>query len=517
MSGPADSAVRGIRISAQNGTARARARAIWEEGEGAARIVAGLEILLSSIEQAVWDLREAVEEAWGAVRAEGLRAREDLAELDRQTRDLAAELTRLLSASRTVATIVGSYRWLSIRGAFMSRRAYARAVERTHRRNGKRFVKMANRLQGGIIKIGQILSARSDILPEAFVAPMRELQDRVAPFPFEDVLDVLRQEWGEERLSQVVLSAEPVAAASIAQVHIARLADGRMAAIKVQRPGIATLLKHDVAILRRIVDSLKVYLPESDIDTVVDEIAEQLLAETDFDRERVMLERAATALAGEPTVSVPEVYGEWCTGRLLVTEFIDGARLDAALADAAEAERNRILRDFATIYLKQILEWGFFQPDTHPGNFLVDREGRLVLLDFGCVRELDAAFRRDLARVLEGFIRGDDQAAAQALGDLGFATRSGDLTGLIQMVRQALGGLIAGGSSAWDAEAVKASIGPAMEQLAEDPVTAIPRAFVMVGRALSTMGGVFFEHRPDLNPFEVALPVLTRVLAGSAE
>lgn len=495
-------------------TGGSRARRVFESKSGVARWVAGVELLLSAIEQVAWDLRElyddSVEQLGG-----GLQQLRQTADINgKRGAELLVEIKRLRKIAVAIPTIVFSYRLLAIRGAFMSTASHRQAKDKLHRKNAQRFIRLAEDLQGGMVKIGQMLSARTDLLPKPFTEELAKLQDAVQPLSLDTVQQVLAEAWGADQLAGVTLTAEPIGAASIAQVHLATLPDGRQVAVKVRRPEIETVLSYDVRSMRRVVDALTAYMPDIDIEPLIDEIAEQLLAEIDFEREATSLRQAKVALAGFRGVCVPDVVDDWCRPNVLVTEFCPGQRLDKALAARNQANREAVLSTFAGLYLRQILVWGFFQPDTHPGNFLVQDDDTLVLLDFGCVRALEPDFRRDLAVLLKSFIGSDDRAAAQALADLGFETRSGDLGALIVAVRATLGGLVAGGAAAWDIEKMIASSTELLDTLDRDPVTRIPKEMVMVGRALSTMGGLFYEHKPNLDPMRLLLPVFTEVFAA---
>ncbi len=495
-----------------------RASRVFRRSSGAARWIAFAEMMLSAVEDAVWELRETYDEIVGeAVRGWG-ELRGNATELNGKRRNLEAELLRLLDISRTVTAVILSYRFTSIGGAFMRRESYERRLESLHRKNARRIVEMAERLQGGMIKVGQMLSARTDLLPAAITEELSKLQDRVTPLSRETVTEVLERAWGAERLASVTLDVEPVGAASIAQVHRAVLPGGQEVAVKIRRPGIETILRHDMANLRRVLGSLAAYLPDFEIDSVIDEIETQVLKEVEFDTEIESIGRAVKLMEGIPGIVVPAVVSEWCAEDVLVTEFQKGSRIDLAMAElAGRGDRQRIddvLSRLFGIYARQILEWGFFQPDTHPGNFLVKDDGTLVLLDYGCAREIPDEFRRNLARAMQAFLTGNDSDAAKVIQDLGFRNASGDLTPVVTMGRKLLVSLVSSGGDVWNTEKMAAELEDAARMLLEDPVTKVPAEAIMVGRALMTIGGLFYTHKPKIDPVKTLLPVIAKAMAG---
>ncbi len=494
----------------------ARASKVFRNQAGAARWVAFAEMLLSSVEEAVWELRQVYDEIVDEAVRSWTEAKSTTSDLNVRRRDLEAELVRLLSIARTVSTVILSYRFTSIGGAFMSRAGYERRLENLHKKNASRIVHMAEKLQGGMIKVGQMLSARMDLLPKIVTDELAKLQDRVTPLDPETIRLQLEAAWGKERLATVVLDPTPIGAASIAQVHRAILPDGREVAVKVKRPGIDVILRHDMANLRRVLNSLSAYLPDFEIGSVMDEIETQVMKEVDFIAEAQSIDRAVSLMKNLPGVVVPPVIDGWSDNDVLVTEFHKGARIDLALDErAARGDRHQndaVLSKLLEIYARQILEWGFFQPDTHPGNFLVKEDGTLVLLDFGCAREISHEFRRNLAKVMGAFLGGRDDEAAQVIQDLGFRTRSGDTKPLVLVARQLLTSLMAGGTDIWNTDEMKSKLEDAAFRLLEDPVVKVPVEAVMVGRALMTIGGVFYSHQPKIDPVKTLLPVIARAM-----
>ncbi len=291
--------------------------------------------------------------------------------------------------------------------------------------------------EGGVTftKLGQLMSTRPDLLPEEFISELTRLQDRAEPAPWEQVEEVITQSLGapaEQVFTE--LQPEPAAAASIAQVHKARLrcADGSDAevAVKVQRPGIRSTVEQDLDILLRLADTLEDrarWARAVGTAGVARGFAAAMREELDFRVEaRNMAAVAATwqdqqrAVSGSISVVLPAVHEQLCTEHVLVIEWLDGVSLREAgpLIDDRGLDRAELTRALLRSMVYQITEGGVFHADPHPGNILLLTDGRLALLDFGSVGRLDAQQRSALLNLLLAVGRGDPAALRDALLEL---------------------------------------------------------------------------------------------------
>lgn len=482
-----------------------RAQAVFQTSRGVARWVAGAETLAAGLEAGAWSLRALWHEGRRTWRFWVQRALELLAEL--QTRFAHIERVRRVALELTRVILV--YRGHAIAAAFRDPTAAAARRVALDRATGRRLATMCAELGGGMVKLGQMAAARRDLLPAAMADELSVLLNAVAPLELATVKAALAQAWGDERAATVIVDPEPLGVASIAQVHRAVLPDGRVAAIKVLRPGIAELLAGDMQILRQVVSALTAYLPDIEVEPLLDDLSVRILGELDLKAEANNLRRAAQLLADLPGVEVPQPLDAWCGEGVLATSFHAGERLDRAL-DArvamGEPERaERVLATLAKVYAHAILLDGFIQTDAHPGNFLVAENDTLICLDFGCVVELDASMCATLRTLVRTFLMGDDDGVAAALATLGVRTRSGSTSGLVAVARQMLGELA--GGDLWDLDAMLLAGEQALALLADDPVTQLPPELMMIGRALFNLGGVFYVHKPRLDVVALFRPV----------
>jgi len=272
------------------------------------------------------------------------------------------------------------------------------------------------------VKLGQILSTREDLLPPEWTGELNKLYSAVAPVPFEDLLPQLESALGRSPFDVFAsLEHHPYAAASIAQIHRATLANGTPVILKIRRPGIETKVHADLRILEHLAQLVERESPEirryRPVD-VVGQLRRSLERELDLAVEARNTERFARNFAGDLDVLVPRVYWEWTSSSMNVQEHIEGIRGDdLAAIDAAQLDRKAIASRAVDTMLKMILVDGFFQADPHPGNVLCLPGNRIALIDFGMVGRLSSARRTQIVDLLAGFLRQDEETMLEVLLD----------------------------------------------------------------------------------------------------
>ena len=277
-----------------------------------------------------------------------------------------------------------------------------------------------SRLGPTFIKIGQVLSMRRDILPDAYIVALQSLQDHVASFPASDAVREI--EHGLQRPVKQLFRRfdhKPLAAASIAQVHTACLEDGREVIVKVERIGVKSQIDRDMRALRlltciatAVAPRLVHYQPLR----IVDEVWSNLRKEIDFRQEARNIRRFAAAFADWPTIHIPGVIGDLVSETVIVQERSGGRRIDDP---ALRSDGPTIAQNFVDAYLHQIFVLGAFHGDPHPGNLFITEEGRICFHDFGLVGVLDRPARRKLAAFANAFLRQDADWLLDAAIDLG--------------------------------------------------------------------------------------------------
>ncbi len=285
------------------------------------------------------------------------------------------------------------------------------------------------------IKIGQLLSTRSDLLPSNYVVELSRLQDDVPPAPWPAIKDVLLQELTTP-IEDIFQSIEeiPLAAASLGQVHAATLVNGQEVVVKIQRPDIEPTINLDLDIMLDLTQLAQERTPlgnRYELTELAEEFAYSLRSELDYRREGRNADRFRTNFANEPHLCVPLVYWEYTSSRVMVQERIEGIKVDDVQAlDAAGYDRSQLALYSARLILKAILEDGFFHADPHPGNIVILPNEVICLLDFGTVGRLATKDRISLVRLYITAIQLDTEGVVEQLLRMGIANYNMDLVGL---------------------------------------------------------------------------------------
>jgi ubiquinone biosynthesis protein len=366
------------------------------------------------------------------------------------------------------------------------------------------------------IKLGQVLSSRTDLLPEAFGKELSKLQDRVSPLPFTVIKNSVERELNAT-LEEVFTSftAEPLASASIGQVHEAVLKDGTRVVVKVQRPGIDTLIKTDVSVLSGLAAALERYFPETKVlapQTCVEEFFQAMSLELDFILEANNILKSRENLREMPEVHVPQVYLQLCTHKVLVVEFLDGLKMDDSSAlDAKGFDRKFLAETTARAFLKTALEDGFFHGDLHMGNLFALSPGegsegkpRVGMIDFGIMGYLTPRARESLLRIFIALSEEDFETICMEFAELGASRGKTDFDAFQRNIQSTVAPFLGLPLSSLNVGKVliDATAVAARHQIR------IPREWMLIFKAIYTLEGTCQQLDPTFNP----MPLLERHL-----
>ena len=371
------------------------------------------------------------------------------------------------------------------------------------------------------IKVGQALSTRPDLVKREWLEELTRLQDDLPPFPHGVALGLIETELGAPAQQ---LFAEfpdfPVAAASLGQVYRARLDDGRWVAVKVQRPRLPFVMRRDLVIIRSLAVLLAPLLPLNlgfGLGAIIDEFGSTLFEEIDYRREADNAERFAALFADHPEVTVPAVERSLSSRRVLTTQWIEGTKLqNRRELEANHLDPAALIRTGVIAGLQQLLEFGYFHADPHPGNLfalhgVTKGLGHVAYIDFGMMDSISQADRLTLTGAVVHLINRDFEALARDFVALGFLNPRSDLAPIVPALAEVLGGALGENVGSFNFKAIT----DRFSELMYDYPFRVPARFALIIRAVVSQEGLAMRLDPDFRIIRVAYPyVARRLLAG---
>jgi ubiquinone biosynthesis protein len=436
---------------------------------------------------------------------------------------------RLVRIYGTTLRVLSSYLWLRVRRPLIAPDRYAAMLLERHRTNARR-IHDAILVAGGLfIKVGQLISILTNFLPAEFRQELEGLQDQLPPRPFDEIAARIRAELGaspDELFED--FDRTPIATASLAQVHVATLADGRRVAVKAQHPDIDRIAREDLDTIRRLLRIVQYFTGVRGLESYHPEISQMIAEELDFAKEAKNIERIANNFGGDVMVRCPSVIPERSSRRVLTTSFIDGTKITAFDALAARGFERRMLAErIVTAYCRMIFVDGVYHADPHPGNIFVAPDGAIVFVDFGAVGVLAPHMKEGIPEFFEGVIRRDPQRITGAIRTMGFVARDagrGDVAGrVIAYFQRRFFEQIAADS--WSLGSLQVDMRSRLEALADlrrldvsfrelTSTFQVPKDWVLLERTLLLLVGLCTELDPSWNPMTVIRPYLEDVVLG---
>ena len=370
-------------------------------------------------------------------------------------------------------------------------------------------------LGSAFIKLGQLLSARPDVLPADLVEQLATLQDRVPAFPFAVVQDLLEQELGERCAEIIDLESEPLGSASLAQVHRASLRSGRQVVLKVQRPGLERTFRLDLEVMQQVAAAVQRH-PRwgrgRDWIGIAQECRRVLLRELDFRLEAEHAARFRQQFLDDPGIRIPAVVWELSTRRVLCLDYVPGikitdrqALLEAGIVPAAIAEKG------AASYLQQLVRFGFFHADPHPGNLAVAADGALIYYDFGMMGQLSSRLRGRLGSMVRAAAGRDAAGLVKELQQAGVIAPGVDPGPVRRLVRVMLEEAL---TPPFSANVLDRLSGDLYDLVYGQPFR-LPPELIFVMRALSTFEGVGRSLDSGFSLVAIARPYLLPLMTSS--
>jgi ubiquinone biosynthesis protein len=358
------------------------------------------------------------------------------------------------------------------------------------------------------VKLGQILSTRPDLIPPDYIKELQKLQDKVPPFAYDLVEQIIKKELGAD-IPKIFKSFEqkPFAAASLGQVHQAILENGDKAVVKVQRPDIEKVIETDLDILFHLARLTEKHIPASrlyDPVGIVEEFAKAIRLELDYGNEGRNAERFKKNFEDDKRIYTPKIYWEFSSRRILTMELIEGIKINNLKElDKIGYDRKKIAENGAKAFMKQILIDGFFHADPHPGNMLVMKDEIIGFMDFGMMGRLDEEIKEKCIDLLIAILERNPNKIINEILNLGITSQEEiDTRSLKIDVREML-------DQYYDKSLKEIKLGELISQLVEVSIKyhiKMPAEFALLGKSLITIEGIGLELDPDFNLAEIAKP-----------
>ncbi|WP_228035592.1 ABC1 kinase family protein [Oculatella sp. LEGE 06141] len=391
-------------------------------------------------------------------------------------------------------------------------------VEVNKSRRAIQLRKILTRLGPTFIKVGQALSTRPDLIRKDFLEELIKLQDQLPPFSTPKAFDIIETEL-DRSIDEVFesISPAPIAAASLGQVYQARLRTGEAVAVKVQRPNLLPTLTLDLYLMRWAAGWLAPWLPLNlghDLTLIVDEFGTKLFEEVDYLNEGLNAEKFAVNFQDDPRVKVPSIYWRYSSQHVLTLEWIDGFKLtDTQRVKDANLGTDTLIEIGVTTGLRQLLEFGFFHADPHPGNLFAMADGRMAYIDFGMMDQLSEETKETLVDSVVHLLNKDYVDLAKDFVKLGFLTPETDIMPIVPALETVLGNAIGESVSDFNFKTITDQFS---ELMYEYPFR-VPAKFALIIRSLVTQEGLALSLNPAFRIVEVAYPyVARRLLTGES-
>jgi predicted unusual protein kinase regulating ubiquinone biosynthesis (AarF/ABC1/UbiB family) len=387
-----------------------------------------------------------------------------------------------------------------------------RVAAEAHRKRARRLTMTLAELGPTFIKLAQVFASRADILPEPYLSEIGALTDRVPPISLAEVEGVIEREYGRPAQEMfVALEPEPLAAASLGQVHRARL-DDRDVVVKVLRPGVEELVATDLEAAFRVLFFVNVLFPNHHvraITTIVREFAKRIEEEMDFREEARNAGMIRANFSGDSRVRVPQIIEPYTRRRVLVLEFMEGTKIDR-LQDrivAGNVSLDSLIETILEVYVQMMLVDGVFHADPHPGNLLVDPEGRLVLLDFGMVIRVEQETRARLIATVTSAVRQDVDGVIAGFYELGLLDPEVD-RGTVRDAARAI--MKVAFTPDAKPRQIQRIVNEVLDTFYRWPIM-LPSELVYFGRAAALVEGIGVRYDPEFNGVQFAAPIVRKL------
>jgi len=430
----------------------------------------------------------------------------------------------------TATQVFLSYYWLRFKARFFGDAYYKKQIPLLHLKNATRIKNRIQELQGLLIKFGQLVSNLSNVLPVEFRAPLEALQDKVVAKDFKEIEATILAELGRPYHEIFTdFNPEPIAAASIGQVHRAKL-NGEDVIVKVQHADIELIAAADLEIIKNLVKAHAFFMDIQGLEHTYEQVKVMIEEELDYKKEAEAMQEIQASLLKAPEfrVKVPQVYLAHNTKKVLVAEFCPGVKIsNIPVLQAWNIDLNEVAKRLIEMYCKMVLIDGFYHADPHPGNILVNQEGEIILLDFGATARLSATTKEAIPELIEAMVKNDTEETVAALRKLGFLGNDKDsrkfVEKLVNIFKEFLENEVEFDGLNFQNIKLNSGVGSLSNLLIKIDLRdisnniRIPKEYILLNRTIVLLLGNTFNLAPELNALTVVRPYVKKHLLAQNE
>ena len=435
---------------------------------------------------------------------------------------------RFLRAFGVTFGIIISLGFFQLGGKFLGKEWENSRRPAVYRKNAQRLKRLLLSLQGIFIKAGQLISILSNFLPDYFRKELEELQDRIPPRPLSEIYERIQKELGKDpSLLFAEFDKNPIASASLAQVHLARLHDGRQVAVKVQYLDIEANTKKDLQTIKRLLSFYGFFLRIKGLGYLHSQFSQMIKEELDFRLEAQHIETIAAKFTGNAQVFFPKVIHELSSERVLTTEFMEGVKIsDLEKLTELNIDRQALAERVLTAYCQMIFSDGIYHADPHPGNILVQSDGSIVFVDFGAVAILSDEMKNGISKFFEGILKRDNDQISAALQQMGLIALHEDNHHVEQLVDYIYSRFLKQMTvKSWNLSDIHVSMQDKLDMIVDISkmeislrelmeTFQIPKDLVLLTRTILLLLGLCTHLSPSMNPLKTIQPYLEEFVLG---
>lgn len=419
-----------------------------------------------------------------------------------------------------------SYIGLYLLSKILGKGYFNRRINKLHHKNALKVKKAILELGGLFIKVGQLISILSNVLPIEFREPLESLQNKIPPSHPDHIRKHLASELGQP-IDSVFASFEetPLAAASIGQAHRAKLLDGTEVVVKIQHANIEEIAKIDLEIIEKLVKLNARFFEVKGIEHVYQQVRQMIKEELDYTHEAEAMQEIGANLATESKIKVPKVYSQYSNAKVIISEFCEGVRItDLAQLNAWGLDLEQLAKDLIAVYCKMIFVDGYYHADPHPGNILISPKGQLVFIDFGAVAHLSKNMQEGILDLVLATAKNDTEGIVAAMRKAGFVGKEEETIKIAERLIEIASDFMQNEMQSEgfnlnqiEPEAMFKVIAQVLGEFSIKELAntfQIPKDWILLNRALVLVMGICNQLAPKLNPIEVATPYLKDFIFG---